>query len=67
MKSKKIDVTFVVKTEDEFHLYKQLNEFLRVSFREFAATYNIQDYLVLKQKKPIIKDDLTLYKETAML
>jgi hypothetical protein len=40
-----------VDAEDEFHFYKQLNEFLRNSFREFAATHNIQDYEILVTEK----------------
>ena len=41
---KKINVVFDVAGKNESLCQKQLNEFLRIAFREFAASYNIVDY-----------------------
>lgn len=43
----KIKVEFEVAEACEYKINKALNEFLRNSFREFAASYNITDYEVI--------------------
>lgn len=43
----KIPVIVTVEATDDFHKDKQLNEFLRTSYREFAASHNVLDYEVL--------------------
>lgn len=42
----KVPVEFVVHAQDEFHQNKQLQEFLSRCFRDFAASYNVVDYII---------------------
>ena len=44
--SQHINVKFEVLGSNDFQGYKHLNEFLRTSYREFAATYGIIDFEV---------------------
>lgn len=44
-----VSVEFVVYAKDDFHLNKQINEYLTQCFREFAAQYNVTDYIVLPE------------------
>ena len=46
----KIVVTFEVAGNNEYQKTKNINEFLRNSFREFAASYNVIDYEVLSNE-----------------
>ena len=45
----KIVVQFELADACEYKTTKSINEFLRNSFREFAASYNIIDYEVLNE------------------
>ena len=45
----KIDVQFELADACEYKTTKSINEFLRNSFREFAASYNVIDYEVLNE------------------
>lgn len=42
-----IPIIITVDAVDEFHKNKQITEFLRSCYREFAAPYNVLDYEVL--------------------
>jgi len=44
MKEYEIQVTFKVIAKDQFHSDKQITEFLRQVYRDYAAQYNIVDY-----------------------
>ena len=46
----KIVVQFELADACEYKTTKSINEFLRNSFREFAASYNVIDYEVLTKK-----------------
>ena len=42
-----VTVKFDILGSDEYQTSKYINEFLRIAFREFAATHNILDYEVI--------------------
>ena len=46
----KIEVQFELADACEYKTTKSINEFLRNSFREFAASYNVIDYEVLSNE-----------------
>ena len=46
MKTKKVVVEFELLDACEYKINKWINEFLRISYREFAPSYNIIDYKV---------------------
>ena len=46
----KIVVQFELADACEYKITKSINEFLRNSFREFAASYNVIDYEVLSNE-----------------
>ena len=40
-------VAFTLMGKDDFQLNKQFNEFMSQAYREFSASYNVMDYIVL--------------------
>ena len=39
-----IPVLITIEASDEFHMNKQLQEFLASAFRDYGPTYNVNDY-----------------------